>query len=132
MSLSVHLQKVEQKILLTNKAQHKILKSPAMDRIERIREMLAQQPQDPFLQHALALEWVKLGDDVQAETGFKALLEQHPDYLGSYYHLGKLHERNGRIEMAIDWYLKGIRVAEQQGDRHALNELRSAHEEISF
>lgn len=101
-----------------------------MDRIERIRDMLAQQPNDAFLQHALALEWVKLGDDTAAETCFTSLLAQQPDYVGSYYHLGKLHERNGRLEMAIEWYQKGMRVAEQQGDRHALNELRGAYEEI--
>jgi hypothetical protein len=38
--------------------------------------------------------------------------------------------RTGHINLAVEWYRKGIFAAEQAGDRHALNELRAAYEEL--
>lgn len=101
-----------------------------MDRIERIQQMLKEQPNDGFLQHALALEWIKRGDDEAAESCFTTLLAAQPDYLGAYYHLRKLYERTERIVLALQWFEKGMKMATEQGDRHAFNELRSAYDEL--
>ena len=38
-----------------------------MDRIQRIKELLATNPGDSFLQHALALEYIKINEDEQAK-----------------------------------------------------------------
>ena len=65
-----------------------------MDRIEKLKEFLQANPADSFLQHALALEYIKLGDDEAARKLFEELLNREPGYIGSYYHLGKLLERN--------------------------------------
>lgn len=102
------------------------------DRIARIKEMLTSQPNDAFLQHALALEYVKLGDAEAARNSFEALLAAQPDYVGSYYHLAKLYEAEGAVDAAVQWYQKGMEVAQRLGDRHAFNELRSAWEELTF
>ena len=72
-----------------------------MDRIGKIKAMLVDMPEDSFLQHALALEYIKLGDDVQARQLFETLLNREPGYVGSYYHLAKLLERNGQEADAI-------------------------------
>ena len=64
-----------------------------MDRIEKIKEFLLQQPNDNFLQHALALEYIKLGNDKEARKLFEQILMRDPAYIGSYYHLAKLFER---------------------------------------
>ena len=103
-----------------------------MERIERIKEMLAASPQDSFLNHALALEHIKLGDDTEARKLLETLLYNNPAYVGSYYHLAKLLERNGDEAGATDWYQKGMHIAKEQGDQHAFNELRSAWEELGF
>jgi len=103
-----------------------------MDRIQRIQEMLSATPNDSFLKHALALEYIKLGDDEKARGLFEALLQHEPGYVGSYYHLAKLLERNGDTTAAIGWYEKGMEVAKQKGEQHAFNELRSAWEELTF
>lgn len=102
-----------------------------MDRIEKLREYLAQQPGDSFLQHALALEYIKAGNDAVARQLFEQLLQQNPGYVGSFYHLGKLLERSGDTEMAEVTYRKGMEQARQAGDRHAYNELQHALEEIT-
>lgn len=57
-----------------------------MDRVERIKEMLTTNPHDSFLNHALALEYIKAGDDGAAQVLFEQLLEREPGYVGSYYH----------------------------------------------
>ncbi|MBK6936020.1 MAG: tetratricopeptide repeat protein [Chitinophagaceae bacterium] len=103
-----------------------------MDRIGKIKAMLVDMPEDSFLQHALALEYIKLGDDVQARQLFETLLNREPGYVGSYYHLAKLLERNGREADAIKVYEKGMEEAKKAGDNHALGELRGAWEELTM
>jgi Tfp pilus assembly protein PilF len=98
----------------------------------KIKQMLVDNPTDSFLQHALALENIKLGDDVQARQLFEEILNRDPGYIGSYYHLAKLLERNENTEEAIKWYEKGMEEAKRAGDNHAQSELRSAWEELTF
>jgi len=103
-----------------------------MDRINKLQEMLAQSPGDSFLRHALALEFIKRGDDLQARRYFEELLDANPQYVGSYYHLAKLLERNGDTSAAIQTYEKGMEQAKRVQDQHAFNELRGALEELTF
>lgn len=103
-----------------------------MDRITKIREMLGQQPEDSFLQHALALEYIKTGNEEDARFLFEEILNREPSYIGSYYHLAKLLERTGKMEDAIRVYEKGMEEARKAGDNHAHSELRSAYEELTF
>jgi len=103
-----------------------------MNRIERIKEMLASSPNDNFLRHALALEYIKAGNDANARTLFEAILTESPDYTGSYYHLGKLLERNNETGLAIEWYEKGMAAAKAANERHAYNELQNAYEDLVY
>ncbi|MBC7905015.1 MAG: hypothetical protein H7Y27_16425 [Gemmatimonadaceae bacterium] len=102
-----------------------------MDRIARIKEMMVAQPGDSFLKHALALEYVKMGEDAAAKMLFKSVLENEPSYLGSYYQLGKLLERQNLEAEAVETYRKGMTIAASQGDQKTHAELRSALEEIT-
>ena len=101
-----------------------------MDRIKRLLEFLETSPDDAFVQHALALEYIKAGEDGKARELFIDILTLDPDYVGSYYHLAALLERTGDREAAISWYEKGMAAAKRQGDQHAFNELRSAYEDL--
>lgn len=103
-----------------------------MERISKLKELLASNPDDSFLQHALALEYIKTGNDVEAKNLFENILDHEPGYIGSYYHLAKLLERAGDNESAIKWFEKGMEEAKKAGDTHAYNELKSAYEELIF
>lgn len=103
-----------------------------MDRIERLNQFLQTSPEDSFVQHALALEYVKLGDDEKAKALFQSLLHRDENYIGSYYHLAKLLERTGDEKGAIAVYEKGMKQAKEVGDNHAYSELRSAYEDLTF
>jgi tetratricopeptide (TPR) repeat protein len=101
-----------------------------MDRLARIMELLKATPGDSFLQHALALEYIKAGDDAKARQIFEAILLNDPGYVGSYYHLGKLLERTGETQKAIEWYEKGMAVAKGVNDKHSYNELKAVYENL--
>ncbi|OSZ80015.1 hypothetical protein CAP36_01760 [Chitinophagaceae bacterium IBVUCB2] len=103
-----------------------------MERIDKIKAMLVENPVDNFLQHALALEYIKVGNDEAAQSLFTELLNRDPGYIGSYYHLAKLLERNDKTDEAIKTYQKGMEEAKKAGDNHALGELRGAYEELTF
>ena len=103
-----------------------------MNRIEKLLEYLESSPGDSFLKHALALEYIKAGDDAAAKQLFETILSGDPAYVGSYYHLAKLLERNGEYEVAVLCYQKGMEAAKSAGDQHAFNELKSAFEELIF
>jgi Tfp pilus assembly protein PilF len=103
-----------------------------MDRITRILNFLELTPKDNFLRHALALEYLKIGEDRKARELFEAVLTQSPDYVGSYYHLAKLLEKLEETQLAISWYEKGMAAAKAAGDQHAYNELQAAYEDLVY
>ena len=103
-----------------------------MSRIEKLKSFLEKTPDDSFVQHALALEYIKLNNDYEAEKLFIHLLSNDPGYVGSYYHLAKLLERKGMDDEAVIWYEKGMQEAKKAGNRHAYNELQSALDELQF
>jgi len=103
-----------------------------MDRVKQLKKYLEGSPNDSFLKHALALEYIKMGDDETARQLFEELLAHEPGYVGSYYHMGKLFERNDNQEKAIECYQKGMLVAKEKGEQHAFGELRGALEELTF
>jgi Tfp pilus assembly protein PilF len=103
-----------------------------VDRISKLNEFLKANPKDSFVQHALALEYIKLGNDEQARGLFVEILNREPGYIGSYYHLAKLLERNDKTDEAINVYEKGMEEAKKAGDNHAFGELRGAYEELTF
>jgi Tfp pilus assembly protein PilF len=101
-----------------------------MSRIEKLLEFMKTSDKDSFLQHALALEYIKVGNDVEARKLFNEILLREPSYVGSYYHLGKLLERVGDKERAIKIYERGMLEAKKAGDNHSYNELLGAYEEL--
>jgi len=101
-----------------------------MDRIAKLKEFLETNPNDSFIQHALALEYVKANDDAEARRLFENLLSNDENYIGSYYHLGKLLERNDEKQGALRWYELGMLKAKEAGDNHAYNELQGAYDDL--
>ncbi|GMV77782.1 MAG: hypothetical protein AMXMBFR79_09170 [Chitinophagaceae bacterium] len=103
-----------------------------MNRIEQIQEFLKSNPKDNFLRHALALEFIKIGNDAEAKILFENILNDSPDYVGSYYHLAKLFERNNEKEEAIKCYENGMIAAKEAKDQHSYNELQAAYEDLVY
>ena len=100
------------------------------ERIEKIKALLAISPADRFLNHALALEYIKAGEDGTAKMYFETNLNNEPGYVATYYHLGKLLERIGDTTKAAGVYEAGMGYAKQAKDMHTYSELQNALEEL--
>jgi tetratricopeptide (TPR) repeat protein len=95
-------------------------------RLNKLLTFLAEQPDDPFILYALATEYNSLNDTEQAFYYYLKLVEEHPMYVGTYYHLGKLHQKQGNEAEAIAIFQLGMQRAREKGDRHAFSELQGA------
>jgi tetratricopeptide (TPR) repeat protein len=88
--------------------------------------MLKEDPKDPFLLYAIALEHAKNGEREKAIGLVEELLATQPDYLGAYYQLGQWFEQEMENEKAISVYEKGIVLAKKLGNKKTEGELRTA------
>ncbi len=102
------------------------------DRISKLKSFLEQSPNDCFLNHALALEYIKEGNEEDARKQFEKNRSFDAGYVATYYHLAKLLERVGDEDEAIKVYEQGMEVAKKQNDNHSFSELKSAYEELTF
>jgi tetratricopeptide (TPR) repeat protein len=102
-----------------------------MNRLEQLHRFLEEDPNDPFNTYALALEYQKT-DTTKALTLFTALINTHPDYVPTYYHLGKLYADLHQKEDALNTFKAGIEKAKQVNDAKALRELSAAKMETEF
>lgn len=102
---------------------------------QKIRDLAAslkENPNDSFIKFALALELLKKDDVSKARVLFESVLKQDPEYLGVYYHLGKLYENTGRLDDAHTMFSDGLKVARDQNDKRTELELMDALESLNI
>ena len=97
------------------------------NRLEKLLEFIEKEPNDPFLKYALATEYVRINQPETALTYYQDLIDQHRNYVGTYYHLGKLYEVLDKKEQAIETYRTGMLVAREVRDNHAFSELQAVY-----
>ncbi|WP_345951817.1 tetratricopeptide repeat protein [Mucilaginibacter sp. PAMB04274] len=101
------------------------------DRLTKLLEFLKDEPNDEFLLYALATEYLRLNEVDKALQYYESLVAEHPNYTGTYYHLGKLYETLNRKDEAVVIYQKGMQITRQKRDNHAFSELQSAYNQAS-
>ena len=101
-------------------------------RLEKLLEFIKAEPGDPFLKYALATEYLRLNDSGKALEYYEDLVNNHPDYTGTYYHLGKLYEALNRRDDAIKIYETGMQITREKRDNHAYSELKAVYDELVF
>lgn len=99
-------------------------------RLDILKEMLLKEPEDAFLNYALALELAKNDDMQKAVSVLEAVLNKDENYLAAYYQLGKFYEQLSEKEKALHFYKKGIEVAKKQKNFKTLGELNEALNQI--
>ncbi len=95
-------------------------------RLVKLKELYDHTPDDAFLTYAIATEYVAMQLDEDAFDYYRLLLETHPDYVATYYHLGKLCERKQDFAKALEVYKAGMEKARAAKDQHSLAELQNA------
>lgn len=95
-------------------------------RLEILKSMVAQSPNDSFSRYGLAMEYRNGGDLEGAMREFRALIEVNPGYCYAYFHGGQTLERLGRLEEAAEMYRQGLEASVRVGDQHARSEIQGA------
>jgi Tfp pilus assembly protein PilF len=97
-----------------------------VNRIEILKGFLEQDPKDSFSRYALALEYVKLGQQDDARREFEFVRDSDPGYVATYFQLAQLYRNLGLRHDAEKTYRTGITVAAKAGDGHTQSELEEA------
>ena len=103
-----------------------------MSRIDQLIEFLKDTPNDPFLHYAIAQEYNKLEKKQLALEKYQDLVSRFPNYVGTYYHLGKLQIELGFKQEAMTTFETGIKIAQELKEQHSLAELQSARLELLY
>lgn len=98
----------------------------ATNRLELLRQMVSQDPNNSFARYGLAMELANSGELDQSVAEYRTLLQQDENYAAAYFHFGQAFEKLGEVEQARAIYEKGIEVTTRKGDLHARSELEGA------
>jgi tetratricopeptide (TPR) repeat protein len=98
----------------------------ATNRLELLKQMVAQDPTNSFARYGLAMEYANSGELASAVTEFQALISSDPNYSAAYYHGGQALEKLGQIDDARAVYEKGIEATRRAGDEHTRAEIEAA------
>ena len=100
-----------------------------LSRLDKLLAFIKNEPDDEFLKYALATEYLRLNDTDKALGYYEDLVNNHPNYTGTYYHLGKLYEALNRKPEAVAIYEKGMQITREKRDNHAFSELQAVYRE---
>jgi len=94
------------------------------NRLEKLQEMLAETPQDIFLNYAVAMEYKGL-------SLFDKTINQL-NHVATLYQLGVLLNEKNENEKAILFLEKGLQIAKQKKDLKTANEFQALIDEILY
>ena len=97
----------------------------APSRLQQLLAFYADDPHDAFTIYALATEY-RASDPQKAMEYYQTLLDEHPEYVGTYYHAGKLLAQLEKPDEAEKVFRKGLQVSRKAGQMHAASELQQA------
>jgi len=101
-------------------------------RMKKLYEYLEKDPNDSFSRYAIALELLKSGKTAEAVSYFEELIKRDPDYIGTYYQLGKIYISAGETAKAEKIFRDGISISTKSGNTHAKSELMTALNEVLY
>ncbi len=97
----------------------------ATNRLDILKQMLAQDPNNSFARYGFAMELANGGQLEQAASEFEALLANDQSYVAAYYHGGQTLEKLGRLDEARMLYERGIEASTRKGDLHTRSEIEA-------
>ncbi|MEQ9308249.1 MAG: hypothetical protein RLN90_02275 [Balneolaceae bacterium] len=95
-------------------------------KISILAARIKENPNDSFSKFALALELLNIDQMDKAKVLFESIVTADPDYVGVYYHLGKIYIEIDENKKAVKTYKDGISIAEKGNHPHAKSELQGA------
>ena len=101
------------------------------DRLESLLALYKKDPGDSFVKYGIALEYLSRKDYIRAEDFFNLIIKDDPNYLPAFMQYAQMKVNQNKIEEAKDLFRKGIIIARETGDKHALNELEEFLDELN-
>ena len=94
-----------------------------MSRIEQLRSLLGAEPDDVFLNFALAMEWTKVGRTDEAIAQFSRVIELDPNYTAAYVQKARILIERKQLDAARQTITAGIEAARQTAEPHTAEKL---------
>ena len=102
----------------------------AAERMEQLKSILAQDPQNTFAHYALAMEYSSAGQTDEALLEFRTLLEVDASYVNAFFMGAQALQHADRIPEAVEWLRDGIVCTHRMGNHHAESEMQALLEEL--
>ncbi len=102
------------------------------NRLEKLQEMLAESPQDIFLNYAIAMEYKGLNQFDKTIKQLNEVLLLDENHVATLYQLGVLLSEKSENENAILFLEKGLQIAKQKKDLKTVNEFQALIDEILY
>jgi hypothetical protein len=97
----------------------------------QLEQLLESDPDDVFLQYALAKARISEGDVEAGLAQFQTVIDRHPNYVPAYFQKGQALAERGRNDEARTVLIGGIHVARKVGDGHAEREMAEFLESLT-
>ena len=104
---------------------------PGISRRQQIEQMLEQDPEDAFLQYALAMEWMSEKEPAKALAQLQQLLAMQETYVPAYLQAGQLLAQLGQPLEACILLDRGVQQARMQNDVHAAEEMAGLRQSLT-
>lgn len=101
------------------------------DRLAKLLNLFAADPDDTFVLYGLAQEHAKIGDFAKAVEFYDLTIVADPDYCYAYFHKAQAQRALGNQPAALQTVLEGLRSAQRVGDGKALSELSGLRDELT-
>ena len=101
-----------------------------MDKIERLKEIVALDPKNSFARYGIAMELVSRGETAAALSEFEALLANNPNYTAGYFMAAQTLASVGKKSEAIERLKAGIASAARDGNSHAISQMQGMLDEL--
>ena len=101
------------------------------ERLTKLLEFLEKEPNDPFLLYAVANEH-RDSNVLKAKEFYDKLLDEHENYLPTYYHAALLYVDLKEFRKAEEIFKKGLELARLENNELALRELNNAYQNFLF
>jgi len=103
-----------------------------LERKTKLLGMLAENPDDDFLNFAIAMEELASENLQKAQSFFQKCIEINPMHIPARYQLAKIAYTLHHHEEAMQLLNQGIAILKEKKDLKTLNEFRSLLSEIEF
>jgi predicted Zn-dependent protease len=102
----------------------------SQDRIEALKQLLEQEPQDTMLLFGLGNEYFSLGQYAEAIPYFEEAVRVDPEYAAVYVYLARTYEETQQTDMVRQTLERGWGPAVRSGDQNLIAEIEDIRDRL--